>query len=255
MIQGPGFHNRKPCITSKIHSLLISLTKEPSEYDRITPKIEFWIEYVLREELMTVDELVEGISLAAWDEGATYARVGRFLKEFRDAPHRSGQARSFVDKLYEHVLRWFAIASAENCFLSWDQGFVTMRGGNGFIRAASFIGHLIGDGLLDHDLVRRHLVKPLIAHHYTNGNDGGGAVRANAIYELFVAAGNTLLCGLFEPEDVQVCFEILNAQIPLRGIQGLDAGKLQVRRATHSDRLHRDLTFLVRNFVGSTPHG
>ena len=250
MVEGPGFHNRGPYIALKIHSLLISLTKEPSEYDKITPKIEFWIENVLREEFTTVDELVEGVSLAAWDEGASYAGVGRFLREFRDAPHRSGQAGSFVDKLCEYVLRWFAITSVENCFLSWNPGSVTMRGGNGFIRVASFIGHLISSGLLDHDLVRWHLVKPLIAHHYTNGNDDGGAVRANAIYELFVTAGNTLLRGLFEPEDVQVCFGILNAQIPLRGIQGLDAGKSQVRCVTHSDRLHRNLTFFGQEFRG-----
>ena len=49
MVEGPGFHNRGPYIALKIHSLLISLTKEPSEYDKITPKIEFWIENVLRE--------------------------------------------------------------------------------------------------------------------------------------------------------------------------------------------------------------
>ena len=226
MDQESGFHNRAVHIALKIRLLLISLTNEPSEYDKITPKIEYWIEYVLREQFATVDELVEGVSRAAWDQGGSYAGVGQFLKEFRDAPHRSEEAISFVDKLCEHVLRWFAIASAEN--LDWSSGSVARRGGNGYVRAASFVGHLIEWDLLGHELVRRHLVKPLITHHYTDGDDAEGTVRAKAAYKLFLAAGNTLLRGLLEPEDVQVCFEILNAQISLGRILGLDAGKLRV---------------------------
>src|SRR5258708_17931490 len=104
----PGYHNRKDHIFSKIRSLLISLTKEPSKYDEITPKIEYWIEYVLREDFSTVDELVEGVLYVAWDGGGSFASVGRFLEEFRDAPHRSEEARTFVTRMCTHVLRWFA---------------------------------------------------------------------------------------------------------------------------------------------------
>ena len=102
----PGLHNRQGPISSKIRRLLVSLTRKPSEYDQITPKIEHWIEYVLRENFAIVDELVEGDSYAAWESVGSFASVARFLKEFRDAPHRSEQARTFVTQLCIHVLRW-----------------------------------------------------------------------------------------------------------------------------------------------------
>ena len=250
----PGFHNRGHHITSKIRSLLISLTSEPSEYDNITPKIEFWIDYVLREQFVTVDELVEGVSLVAWDQGGSYASVGRFLKGFHDAPHRSEQARSFVDKLCEYVLRWFAIAAADDLLSGWGNSVASNSGWGGFVRAASFVGHLIECGVLGHDLVRRHLVKPLITHHHTDPN-GAKSTRASAIYQLFAAAGNTLLHGLLEPEDVQACFEILNAHISLGGIAGLDAGKLQVRYATNSNVSDWNSACSARNFARSMLHG
>ena len=235
MVEGPGFHNRHAFITSKICSLLISLTQEPSEYDKIAPNIEYWIEYVLREQFTTVDELVEAISWVAWNAGDTSENIARFLKEFRDAPCRSDQARFFVIKLCDHVLRWFAIASVEDLPIGESQkmGSIATWGGS-FTRAASFVGHLIGYGLLGHDLVRRHLVKPLISHRYVNRSHPGlwlpgEAARANAIHRLFIAAGNTLLQGLLAPEDVQACFETLDVDNTSRTIEGLDAGKLNVR--------------------------
>ena len=231
MTEGPGFHNREHHIILTIRSLLTSLINEPSEYDKIVPVIEYWIEYVLREQFTTTDELVEGISRMAWDQGGSYVDVGRFLKEFRDAPHRSEQARSFVDKLCEHVLRWFAIASVQS--LPMDLGrtagplSVAIHGGRGFIRAASFVGRLIEQDLLSHELVRRHLVKPLITHHYTSSNSIREAIRVEAIYQLFVSAGNILLCGFLEPEDMQISFDTLDAHAGANTV--LDAGKLQVR--------------------------
>ena len=257
MSQKVGFDNRRPYIVSKIRSLLTSLPKGSPEYDKAAPDIEFWIEYVLRERFITVDELVEGVSWAAWDE-SNYASVARFLKEFRDAPHRSEQARPFVDKLCEHVLRWFAIASVEDpteCRnYKWEE--FTIWGGDGFVRAASFVGHLIKCGVFGHELVRRHLVKPLTAHHH-GGQDDTNVFRASAIYQLFVAAGDTLLRGLLEPEDVKVCFETLNAQMYRIEKQfGLYiAEKLKVRCVTHSSASLRHLTCLVRNSVRSILHG
>jgi len=248
MATRPGFHNRRPHITLRIRSLLTSLTNEPSEYDKITPKIEYWIEYVLRERLVTVDELVEDVSYAAWDQGGSFTTVGRFLKEFFDAPHRSEQARSFVDKLSKHVLQWFAIAAVED---SCSGGIDTIAsgGGSGFIRAASFVGYLIERGLLSHEFVRQHLVKPLIAYR------GYHYYRQNAIYQLFLAAGNTLLRGLLEPEDVQDCFERLKYQMSIvGGLEGGDVGKLQVRCATVPVP-HWNLTCLARNFARSMPRG
>jgi len=239
MATQPGPQNRRLHIASKIRSLLISLTNKPSKYDEIAPKIEFCIEYVLRERLTTVDELVEDISYVAWEQGGSYSSVGRLLKEFYDAPHRSEQARSFVSKMGEHVLRWFAIAAAEDSYTGHTDT-VASGGGPGFVRAASFIGYLIEWGLLSHELVRQHLIKPLIAHDDNNSH------RASAIHQLFHIAGNTLLCGLLEPEDVQACFRPLEPYVGR--IVGFDAAEMQVRLATVL-LLLLNLTRLIRNFA------
>ena len=157
------------------------------------------------------------------------AAIARFLKEFRATPHRSEQARSCVDGLCSRVITWFAAASAEN-LVPWnghDYADVARYGGSGFVRAASFVGHLIEFGVLDLDLVRRHLVKPLIAHHYTNPDDSGRGFRTLAIYQLFLAAGNTLLQGLLEPKDIEACFETFDTKMP-SGFTGLNAVKLNV---------------------------
>lgn len=237
-----GFHNRREPICSKIRSLLISLTKEPLNYDEITPKIEYWIEYVLHHRLATVDELVEGISGVAWDDGGSFSVVGRFLKEFNDAPHRSEQARSIVARLPPYVLQWFAIASAEDLWLTSSDGLISRNGGPGFIRAASFIGSLIEWDFLNHELVRQHLPKPLTNHDDNyNHSRSPGTVRANAIYQLFTAAGNNLLQGLIEAEDVRVCLNILNSCH--HWIGGFESAKLQVWPTSHNDAWY--LTVLV----------
>jgi hypothetical protein len=120
--------------------------------------------------------------------------------------------KSFVNKLFLHILQWFAIAATEGLSASQDNSTVTSGGREGFARVASFVGHLIKCGLLSHDLMRRHLIKPLIAHHSYN------YYRANTIYQLFAAAGKTLLQGLLEPGDVQACFEILDT-LTGRGVE------------------------------------
>ena len=245
MSNKPGLHNRQDPISSKICSLLISLTKKPLEYDQITPKIEYWIEYVLRERFMTVDELAEGVSYVAWEDGGSYASVGRFLKEFRDAPHSSEQARSFVTQLCPRVLRWFAIASVENLpgpTIRSDAA-ISSGGGAGFSRAASFVGHLIDRGLLSDELIGKHLIKPLI-NHCDDDHDSRywRRTRANGIYQLFIAAGNILFQGLFEAEDIRVCFEILDAQSMAGKIAGYDAARVEVWCIVHPKASHRSLT-------------
>ena len=231
-----GFHNCKDPISSKIRYLLIKLTKEPSKYNRITQNLEFWIEYVLREHIMTVDELVEGVSYVAWEDGGSFENVGRFLKEFRDAPHRSEQARSFVTQLCPHILRWFAVASIDLFPMDPLNSVIASRGGKGFIRAASFVGHLIECGLLSHDLVRQHLIKPLADHYYGDSKTfQWWPIRANAIYQLFITAGNVLFQGLFEAEDVWICFETLNAQSKAGKIEGYDAARVKVWCIAHAN--------------------
>ena len=226
-----SYHNRQERFSAKIHSLLLSLCNEPSNYDLIAPKIEYWIEYVLREQSITVDELVEGVSHVAWGGGGSYAVFGRFFKELRDAPRCSKQARTFVTRLCDHVLRRFAAASVEGLRLDWGEHFLSVwkYGGRGFVRAASFVGHLINSGLLSHELVLRHLPKPLTNHYDPPNTDkkSPAVVRASAIYQLFTDAGNTLLQGLLKPDDVLACFEILNAEA--QWIEGFNAAKLQVR--------------------------
>ena len=240
-----GFHNCKRPISSNIRSLLISLTREPSKYDRTTQNLERWIEYVLREDLTTVDELVEGVSNVAWEGGGSFASVGRFLKEFRDAPHRSDQARSFVTQLCSHVLRWFAIASVEyhsNPNEDWG-GIIASGGGKGLIRAASFVGRLIECGLLSHELVRQHLIWPLTDHYYGDSEDfKRHSVRANVIYQLFIAAGNTLFQGLFEAEDVWICFETLDVQSKAGNIKEYDTARVKVWCTTNTKTWQRSLT-------------
>ena len=236
MSNGTDFHDCKKPIVNKIRSLLAFLVKKPSEYDQIAPKIEYWIEYVLREDFMTVDDLVEGVSYVAWGDCACYANVPRFFKEFHDAPHRSEQARAFITQLCSHILRWFAIASAESFSMKWDNGKIANGGGRGFTCAASFVGHLINRGLLSHELVRRHLIKPLI-NHYDEDSDSESnweTIQANAIYYLFKTAGNTLFQGFLEAEDVQTCFETLDAQGTAGNILGYDAARVQVRCTAHT---------------------
>jgi len=250
-----GYHNRGTVIGTKIFDLLRSLG--PATYDEVSPKIEFWIEWALTELTVNADDLVDQLSSTIWDIRGSDAEVARFLKEFRDAPHRSEQARPFVDNLCPRFLRLFATASAED-LTSWNK-YTTYKlakwGGEGFVRAASLVGHLIECGVLDHELVRQYLIKPLIAHHYTDNGIAHKYFRAGAIYQLFVAAGNTLLQGLLKTEDVQVCFETLDFEVPLQRVVGLDAGKLQVRRPTRSRASHRYLTCSVRDFGRSTPRG
>ena len=102
MDKGRGLHNRGHYIALKIRSVVTSFpANQLREYDKISPKIEFWIEYVLRERFTTVYELVEGVSCMAWFCFDSYASIARFFKEFREASHRSEQARSFVDELCE----------------------------------------------------------------------------------------------------------------------------------------------------------
>lgn len=251
-------HNRQEAILSKIRSLFYPL--DPSTYNEVSPKVEFWIEYALAEHLTTIDELVKEISLVAWHVHVSYPTVARFLKEFRDAPHRSEQAKSFVDEFCPYVLQRFAVASAG--YLSVDPGRSlrqdATKGGEGFIGAATFVGYLIEWDLLSSDLVRRHLVKPLIAHHYyENRDDDQRSFRAIAIFQLFTAAKNSLLQGLLEPEDVQACFKTLDTKITVKvkGIVGPNAAELNVRCSTSP--IARIGTYLPmsRNSASSMLHG
>ena len=235
MSREPGYHNRQRAIIPKICSLLCSL--DSSTYNEVAPKVEFWIEHALAEQSIAIDELVKKVSSVAWGIHPSCASIVRFLKEFRDAPHRSEQAKSFVDELCPHILRWFVAASAED--LSIKTGMysndwrVALEGGESFMRAASFVGYLIEWDLLNSELVRRHLVKPLIAHHYGDRDGVQRSVRAMAIYQLFATARNSLLRGLLDPEDVRACFKALDTRITLNGITGPDATKLNVWNLTY----------------------
>jgi hypothetical protein len=63
---------------------------------------------------------------------------------------------------------------------------------------------------------------------------------------LFTAAGNTLLQGLLEPEEVQDCFKKLETRVSFGGISGMDAldtKKLDVRYDFLSQCSRLDLTF------------
>ena len=240
MSGAPGYHNRGIVIAAKISNLLCSLG--PATYEDLSPKIEFWIESALTEQSVNAEGLVDHLSSTIWVSRSSDAAAARFLKEFRDAPHRSEQAKSFVDKFCARVLRLFAAASAED-LASWDMYSryrVASRGGEGFVYAASLVGHLTECGVLDHELVPRYLIKPLIAHHYTNAEDFGRSFRAMAIYQIFAAAKNTLLQGLLEAEDVEACFKTLDMKIS-SPVAGPDAVKLNVQPSPYLGDSRRNL--------------
>ena len=231
MSNDPDHHDRQVVLASNIRSLLCDLT--PSTYDEVSPKIEYWIEYVLSEQFTTTDDLAERVAAVAWEDRGSHPDISRFLKEFRDAPRRSEQARSFVDGLCLYILRWFPVATAEDLWENWSHGLVSKRGGRGFIRAASLVGHLIKCGLLGGEPVRQHIFKPLMNRYYNHDNFRKQAVRADAIYQLFTAAGYILLQGLLEPEEVQDCFEKLETRVSIGDIndmENFDAMRLNVRR-------------------------
>jgi len=236
-------HHRRLVLAENICNLLLSL--DPSTYDEISPKIEYWIEFILTERFTTVHDLVEGVSSVAWESRGSHSDISRFLKEYSDAPHRSEQTRPFVDVLCLHIVQWFAVASTEDLWKHWQTSPVSKCGGPGFVRAGSFVGHLIGCGLLSRALVRRYLFEPLTAHYYGQDNFKKQSIRAHAIYQLF-GAGKTLLQGLLEPGEVQVCFERLDIRTTLGEIGGLemfDVAKLNVRRDPYPYVSHQNLTY------------
>ena len=134
-------------LAENIYSLLIPL--DSPTYDEISPKIEYWIEFVLTGWFTTIfDHLEEGVLSVAWESRGSHLDISRSLREYRDAPHRSGQTRPVVDELCLRVLRWFTVASAEDLWKSWQTNPVSKRGRPGFVYASSFLGRLIECGLV-----------------------------------------------------------------------------------------------------------
>lgn len=248
-----GYSNCKDILVTNLRTLLYSLN--PSTYDELAPKVEYWIEYIITERFATPESLGEQLSIVVWHCTNFDAEIPQFLKEFRDAPNRSEQMRSFVDQFCLHALRWFAGASADSFQMNDSSGSVPSGGGNGFVRAASFLGQLINRGLVGGELVRWHIVKPLTLYQ-TGCPNLDLVIRASAIYRLFTIAGDTLLQGLLEPADVQVCFGIVDAQNPSRysGVVGFNDARLKVRYYS-PQCLASEFNLRTRNFVGSTPRG
>ena len=235
-----SYQNRGISVSEKISWLFSCLNTQT--YDQVAPKIEYWSELALTQGFTTAEKLVEDISGLAWTTSRCPASVARFLREFRDSSRRSTQARSFVDEFCTRVFLWFAAASAEDLGMNGHSGRVANGGGYGFIEAASLVGYLIRGGLLNHDIVRLHLIKPLTAHCYSRPETSAETVRANAICRLFVVAGSALVQGHLEAEDVRVCFEILRTQSSKPdGIKGLSAAELEVQYGTHPNTSHRNL--------------
>lgn len=247
MAVNPGYHHHKTVLASNITGLLCSLG--PSTYDEVAPKIEYWIEHVITERFTKADDLAERLSPLAWNFFHENCRsaIPRFLKEFHDAPNRSEGAKSFVDEFCFRVLRWFTVALADSFGMqSYYSGSIPLTGAGGFICAASFVGHLIERDLLSRELVRQYLrtLAPGYNSNQWNGvcNGVDPVARASAIYQLFTTAGNALLQGLLEPEDVQACFDVLNTHS--HGIVGpgsvkIVSPKLDVRCGLFLDASHR----------------
>ena len=223
-------------VSRKIHSLFFCL--DIYTYDEVTPEIEYWTELALTQQFTTVDKLAEEVSFLPWTTYRCPASFTRFLKEFRDSPRRSTQARSFVNDLSTRLFWWFAAASAGAFATNLHTTTVTKNGGRSFVEAARSVGYLIRCDLLDHELVRLHLIKPLTTYYYPRLETSAETIRAKAIYRLFNVTGNTLVQGLLEPGDAQVCFEILGTQSALGGTEWLPAAELKVQCATRPNTPH-----------------
>lgn len=248
------YRNNKGAIASNIRNLLYSLN--PSTYDEVAPKVEYWIEYIITEQFTTPEGLAEELSIVAWQRVDLNTGIPRFLKEFRDGPNRSEQVRSIVDELCLYLLRLFAGAAADSLRLDdYDYGGCTPSGGgNGFVRAAFFLGCLIKHGLLRRELVRWHVIKPLILYNKYNLNLHP-SVRAGAVYQLFTAAGDAILQGFIEAGDVHACFEILDSHAPRWSeIVGFDGAKFNVQYLP-AQCLASESKLWSRNFVLSMLRG
>jgi hypothetical protein len=233
------YSGRGMAVSGRIYLLLSCL--DTQTYDEVAPKIGYWFELALTQQLTTVDELVEYVSDVAWTIHHSPESFARFLQEFRDSSRRSAQARSFVDGLCTRVFQWFIAASAEDLKMDDARNRVAKKDeGRCFAESASVVGHLIKRSLLDHKLVRPYLVKSLTMHYYPHIETPAETVRANAICRLFAVAGSTLVQGVLEPEDVRVCFEILGARWSgPSGIEESPAAKLEVQCAAHPGVSHR----------------
>ena len=229
-----SYQNRDTGVSAKIYNLLSYLNVET--YQEIVPKLEYWIEFAFSQQFTTAARLAEYVSAIAWVEHRSTASLARFLKELRDSPRRSVHAKSFVNELCTRAFWWFTAASAED-LKNWHCSHEVARGGGvGFIEAASFVGHLIECDLLNHKLVRQHLIKPLITHYYPSPGMEEETVRINAIFRLFVAAGNALVQGLLEPDDARVCFDVLETQLSRPYvITRLSTTKLEVQCVINPD--------------------
>ena len=106
----------------------------------------------------------------------------------------------------------------------------------GFIEAASFVGYLIECDLLNHKLVRQHLIKPLTMHYYPKPGTQEEAIRMGAIFRLFFVAGNTLVQELLEPDDARACLDVLETQLSRPYvITRLSTTKLEVQCVINPD--------------------
>ena len=229
-----SYQNRDISVSTKIYDLLSHL--DTRTYHEVVPKLEYWIELALSQRFTTAAKLVEHVSAIMWTNHQSPESFTRFLREFRDSPRRSTHSRSFVNELCTRAFWWFTAASAVDLGKNRDDNGAAKGGGYGFIGAASFVSHLIERDLLDHKLVRQHLIKPLISHHYPNPGTTRESVRSIAILQLLIDAGNTLVQGLLEPDDARACFDILEAQLSSPHVIALlSTTKLQVRCVIHPD--------------------
>ena len=76
--------------------------------------------------------------------------------------------------------------------------------------------------------MRKYLIKPLINHYDEGAKSYWDPVWANAIYQLFIAAGSTLFQGLLEAEDVRLSFETLEPQSTVGKIDGYNPARVKV---------------------------
>ena len=208
--------DHKQDVIGEIRSRLWELDQKLPSYQRKTSETRYLIQYFLSEKLLTVDELVKGVSDIAWGKPTCSEILAKLLKELYDGPHQSEDIKSFVNTFFSDAVRKISTALLANVLLgktiSPDVEY-----------AVVFVGHLTALGLLSPQLVEFHLIRPLTLDNDGEpkiGIDGNACTlwcsnktsRNMLLWKLFSAAGEQLVQGILKTEDVKICMDIFEEE-------------------------------------------
>jgi hypothetical protein len=159
MSDRPGYHHRQPILAAHICRLLYSLGS--STYDETAPKIDHWVECVIAEQFTTTGGLVGRVPSMTWGYRGSRSNLSWFSKEssLRCTPPLRAPEIHRLRGVYFGGFQQPQRTASPSIVMPPP---VVSGGSDGFVRAGLFIGHLVGRGLPSYDLVRKHLIKPLV---------------------------------------------------------------------------------------------